>query len=286
MYFKPEVAQSVGLSIARALAPGGYLFLGHAETLRGLSQDFHLCHTHGTFYYQVKEGVELTGRTHWREDAPSPPTAFSPAPVVDPGDGWVHTIRKAAERIQALTRDPQPSAAPAQAVRAPTWDLALALDLLRRERFIDALALVRAYPPESVGDRDVLLLLAVLLAHNGELDAAEETCHRLLAIDELNAGAHYVLALCDEGKGDPRAAAEHDQVAVYLEPTFAMPRLHLGLLARRAGDRESARRELGQALMLLESEDPSRLLLFGGGFRREALVALCRAEFAAAGGRR
>ncbi|MGH3087155.1 MAG: CheR family methyltransferase, partial [Gammaproteobacteria bacterium] len=68
------------------------------------------------------------------------------------------------------------------------------------------------------------------------------------------------------------------------DPTFAMPRLHLGLLARRAGDREAARRELAQALSLLQREEASRLLLFGGGFVREALVALCRAELVAAGG--
>jgi chemotaxis protein methyltransferase CheR len=63
-----------------------------------------------------------------------------------------------------------------------------------------------------------------------------------------------------------------------------MPRLHLGLMARRAGDREGARRELGQALLLLKREDASRLLLFGGGFGREALIALCRAELLPAGG--
>ena len=106
----------------------------------------------------------------------------------------------------------------------------------------------------------------------------------LLEVDELNAGAHYALALCREGAGDARGAIDHDQVAVYLDGSFAMPRLHLGLMARKAGDREAARRELGHALELLEREDPSRVLLFGGGFRREALLALCRAEFAACGG--
>ena len=73
-------------------------------------------------------------------------------------------------------------------------------------------------------------------------------------------------------------------MAIYLDGSFAMPRLHLGLLARKGGDRETARRELAQALVLLQREDPSRLLLFGGGFRREALRALCRAELEACGG--
>jgi chemotaxis protein methyltransferase CheR len=64
-----------------------------------------------------------------------------------------------------------------------------------------------------------------------------------------------------------------------------MPRLHLGLLAKRAGDLAGARRELSQALLLLEREDSSRLLLFGGGFTRAGLVALCRAELAATEGK-
>jgi chemotaxis protein methyltransferase CheR len=282
MYFTPGGAQAVVARIARALAPGGYLFLGHAETLRGLSQQFHLCHTHGTFYYQLKAASDAGREIARSSSAEAPRFDPLPLPLVDASDGWVDAIRKAAERIQALSRTSHSAPEP----RAPAWDLARALELLRKERFAEALQLVRDFPPESARDPDVLLLQAVLLAHSAELTAAEETCHRLLGLDELNAGAHYVLALCREGSGDRRSAVDQDQAAIYLAPAFAMPRLHLGLLARRSGDRETARRELGQALQLLETEDPSRLLLFGGGFQRQALLALCRAELDAAGERR
>ena len=50
----PEVMKEVVERFARSLVPDGYLFLGHAETLRGLSHDFTLCHTHETFYYQKR----------------------------------------------------------------------------------------------------------------------------------------------------------------------------------------------------------------------------------------
>jgi chemotaxis protein methyltransferase CheR len=118
----------------------------------------------------------------------------------------------------------------------------------------------------------------VLLTHGGDLSAAQTVCREVLAIDEMNAGAHYSLALCREGVGDRAGAIDHDQTAAYLDPAFALPRLHLGLLARKSGDRAAARRDLSEALMLLEREDASRLLLFGGGFSRDALIALCRAE--------
>jgi chemotaxis protein methyltransferase CheR len=94
-----------------------------------------------------------------------------------------------------------------------------------------------------------------------------------------------VLGHCREQAADLDSAREHFRVAAYLDPEFAMPRLHLGLLARRCGERQVARRELAQALVLLKREDASRLLLFGGGFNREALMALCESVLKECGGR-
>lgn len=269
MYFPAEVQRRVVERIARSLAPGGFLFLGHAETLRGLSHDFHLRHTHGAFHYQRRDG------------GPRPPVPPLPRPL--PVDlSWVEAIHHASDRIQRLAR-PAVRTAPVPGPRAPMAELGRAIALLGEERHQEARQLLDSLPPEAARDPDALLIRAVLLTHGGGLAEAERACREILEVDELSAGAHYVMALCREGAGDRAGAAEHDEVAVYLDPAFAMPRLHLGLLARRAGDRETARRQLGEAALLLEREDTSRILLFGGGFGRESLLALCQAEIAACG---
>ena len=107
--------------------------------------------------------------------------------------------------------------------------------------------------------------------------AAQKAGERLVIVDVRSDDAW--------NQGHVAGAVNHNQVAAYLDPAFAMPRLRLGLLARRSGDRDAARRHLGQALLLFQREDPSRILLFGGGFKRDSLIALCRAELAASGGK-
>lgn len=278
MYFTPAQAQAVIERIAHALVPGGYFFLGHAETLRGLSNDFHLCHTHGTFYYQRKE-TPLAQHEIASSWVPVPEKRWQPQAVM--GDtAWIAEIQRASDRIQALSV-PVTEAAVGSAQAADTRtapNLHRALEYLHHERYDQTLEQLSALSAAHALDSDVLLLKAVSLSHSGALDAAEATCQTLLERDDLSAGAYYVLALCREGVGDLPGAVEHDQTAVYLDPGFAMPRLHLGLMARRQGDIVAARRDLGQALLLLQKEDASRVLLFGGGFKRETLIALCRAE--------
>jgi len=283
MYFSPAQAQAAVARIAAAMAPGGYLFLGHAETLRGLSQDFHLCHTHATFYYQRKE--------HSGQSAPAPELNQPPwsgaqiRPLLVDDPAWVNVIARAAQRIDALA-----GAAPragggglAGAALPAQPDLEQALSLLHKEQFEQSLALIEQLPQQHADDPDVLLLKAISLSQRNALAAAQAICQQLLERDELNSGAHYVLALCHEESGEHAAALARYRSAAYLDPGFALARLHIGLLERRMAEPEAARRDLAQALILLQHEDPSRLLLFGGGFPRSALVGLCRAELAALG---
>jgi len=284
MYFAQETAHRVIKRLSRALAPGGYLFLGHAENLRGLSLDFDLCHTHDTFYYCRKE--ELGRAFIPLPAAASAVTAPSVPLSIDWASSWLETVQRSSDRIRELTeKAPTRTVAPRPAAPlAAAFDLGLALELLAQERFAEALEVLNRLPPSSAQDADTVLLRAALLTHSDRLDAAELACAELLTLDRLNAGAHYLRALCRERRGDTAAAIEHAQAASYLEPSFAMPHLHLGLMARRTGDRDKAQRELSQAAVLLQREDSSRLLLFGGGFNRDGLIALCHSELERLGG--
>jgi chemotaxis protein methyltransferase CheR len=281
MYFTPAQAQTLIARISRALVPGGYLFLGHAETLRGVSDRYHLQHSHETFYYRLKEGLGAGPPV-------STPGSFAPdasrSPPVDPQLGWIGAIEQAAVRIRTLSaRGPSTASESTPAPRAGA-DLGRALELLKSEHFGAALEALDCNAA-SGADPDRLVLRAALLTHRGNLDEAERCCMELLALDELSAAAHYLLGLCRTGSSQPGAAIHHHEVAAYLDPGFAMPHVQLGLLLRRAGDSARAVRELQHALVLLRREDVSRLLLFGGGFGRDALIALCRAELASGGGR-
>jgi chemotaxis protein methyltransferase CheR len=267
MYFTPETARRVIDRLGRALVPSGFLFVGPAESLRGISDDFHVRHTHGTFYYQRREHTALS-----TEDRATRRSSTGPAPM----GSWVDIIRDATERVRAMSEGGSAFPPP----RAAQPDLAPAFELFERECFGDAIALLDTMPPATATSPDALLLRAALQTHTSDLAGAERTCAELLRHDTTNADAHYVIALCREAGGDLVTAKEHDRLAASLDPSFAMPFMHTGLLAKRSGDLELARSALGRAIALLERETTSRLVLFGGGFRRDALIALCRSHLA------
>jgi chemotaxis protein methyltransferase CheR len=291
MYMTPGAIRTIVTRFEEAIVPGGFLFLGSAETLRGYSQAFQLCHTHDTFYYQRRSRAAAR---HLSDSVFPVEVAAHRVSVAGPARAspdWLENIGKSSERIAQLTNiqiagmtaaDSSPDdevalATPAPAERSAAVQIAVATDLLRRERFQEAIEILRSLPGEAARDIDVQLLLAVILTQQGDIPAAERAARHILARDDLNAGAHYVCALCRESAGDPGGAREHNRLAAYLDPAFAMPHLHLALLAKAEGRPDEARQEFGIALRLLAQEDTSRILFFGGGFQREALVRLCRA---------
>ena len=64
IYFRPETVRAVVSRLRRALRPGGYLFMGHAETLGAGFLDFVRCQHHGGTYYRagVEEDVNYATR--------------------------------------------------------------------------------------------------------------------------------------------------------------------------------------------------------------------------------
>ncbi|MDG6109946.1 methyltransferase domain-containing protein [Dactylosporangium aurantiacum] len=239
MYLTPATAAALVARTTRALAPGGYLFLGHTDTLGSRPPALTVQHSHGTFYYQ--KGVR-----HQQPPEPRP---------AQPVRRRVHHQPRQRDHV---------------------------LHLVQEERFGDALAALDGIGTAEADRPDVMLVRGAVLAHLGDTGRAAAVCRRLLDRDALNPDAHHLLAECLEGDGETATALEHHRMAAHLDAGFAMPRLRLGLIARRRGDLGTAERELDRAVTLLRHESDERILLFGGGFGRGALIALCHAELAAA----
>lgn len=248
IYFTPSSARAVVDRIESLLVPGGYFFLSETENLRGITDAFELVSTAGSFYYRTRE-----------EPLPAPPPP--PVPV-------------------AAKPAPPPVAPPAP---APVANIVLedVLPLFARERFADVIdALASAVVPGR--EDDLLVYRAVAHLGMGAVAEAEALARRVVVEGDHPADAHMVMALAAEHQRDPVKAREHGHAALYLDPSFALARLNVGRIERREGRIADARRELRQALELLAHEKEPRIALFGGGFSRDGLVALCRSELALA----
>lgn len=169
-----------------------------------------------------------------------------------------------------------PNAAPRERTpRAPSYDTALSDEVARQPRP----GKPPAATPSSLS-RAVSMLIAsehfaetqAVLDHlrPGALPFAEECLLRTLLL--------FAQGQSRERRGDRAGALEFYQQALEIDPTLALPALRIGVLEGQRGSRELARHALEQAAMRLPYEPLDRLILFGGGAPRDALLAQCQRE--------
>ena len=269
MYLTEQHARSIVERFARTLAPGGYLFLGHAEMLRDYAAlGLELRHTHGTFYYQ---------RASHAGSPPAPRLVTQPSPRLTADDRWFEDIGNASKRVGALADVVIATKAPTR----PQDPLAAIRDLVREERFDDARAALAELPAAMAAQPDVVLLRAAIATQTGDTATAEVACSELLADPARRASANYLLAIVADAAGDGARSEARARQALADDPTFAMAEIHLAFVARRHHDRAAVAAHLTRAVALLECESDSRLELIAGGFSRMALLRMCRAELEA-----
>ena len=305
IYFSERSLRAAVARLADALAPGGFLFLGHSENLRGISDAFVQCHSHDTFYYRKKPGGGSFGARYGASSGSSSASSSAASsrssvsseastsgaslvPVNARSLSWFDAIGDSARRVAELTSEKTPSVSAAPLVQntpapaGPVVNLLPVLEHIAAERFDAALALIEQIPRER-RNTAVMLATATIYCGQGRLTESQRACQRLLDGKSHVAEAHYLLGLCHEHAGDSERAQRCYQQAVRADARFAMAPLRLGAVLRRRSQRDLARVALRQALELLANETAERVLLFGGGFQRDALIRLCRAELYALG---
>ena len=263
IYFRAETIRQIIARFAACLSPGGYLFLGHAETLQSLSDRFARHHQHGAFYYQLKPpapprqaslpssasaAVPRTAVPAAKEAPlpPSPPSFAAPPPVAPPPDP------------EALCRE--------------------GLAAFDREAFAAADALfdrALAVRPDLVR---ALVGKGLLCANRGAYQDARQWCARALRLDDLCAEAYLLRGLIlDMEEQLERALVEYQKV-LWLDREFVMAHYLAARVHERLGRDEDRRRALRNTIRALEKRAGVDIVPFSGGLSPAVLLELCRRQ--------
>jgi chemotaxis protein methyltransferase CheR len=279
IYFDRDTTRSLMDRFHRSLDDGGYLFLGHAETLWQITDAFRLVTLGDAFVYRRIDPPKVERRIglgalkafgwrsgspqHTAEPAPAP-TVTSPAPaaVVGPVDVPAQAVpggrpAPASPRLHTHVREPAP--APVQ----PVFDYLPSLQLVHQELKAGRY-LLAAEMAESLAAREPLLaeahyLRGMALCNQGRDRDALDPLRKAVFLDSNSGFAHFLLAGALSRLGESSAAAVSYRAAAET-------------LGRRAGDAVAAElggRSIAELVVLCRSlagtsEDKAKRATSGG----------------------
>ncbi len=233
MYFDKDTFRAINRKLAEAVASGGYLFLGGAETVLHDSGALRL-EKHGeTFLYHKPEGT---------------PAGLPPDMPVPPA------VRRAEFR-RATGMLGTPAAAVAKPFHGGTGPLT---PLPFRDDVESEL------PPE-----EGRLGQALMLVDMGDFAGASVLCHAALEEDPFRPAAHFLLGLARRLQGSYQEAVHQFRAAAYLQPDDWLAPFHLAESYRALERSEDAIREYKSCIARMESGGPEPAPALLGGFAPE-----------------
>jgi len=263
IYFRLESTRRVVANYFNSLNPGGYLFIGHSETLSSISDDFEPLEVDGVFLYRKPKTKRLFAPARPRvaavPDRPVPPVAVAPEPV------------------RARRTPPPASAGAPAAVALPAHGdlIAEAKQSLAHGRPERALEIVAGILERDPNNADAHLLSAYVHADSGDYVQALEACHRALSINPLLPVARYILGIIHQRQGDPIRAVSELKKTIYIDSEFALAHLNLANIYKAQRKWEDAAREYENALRALYKSPEGAWTEFLGGFKADLLAKTC-----------
>ena len=284
IYFRLESTRRVVSNFYNSLNDGGYLFIGHSETLTSITDQFEPVEIGGVFLYRKStrekrwHGFSAAGSQFVTGSASG---SLRPRQADAPPDGPSETERDEQrvarqERIAQRERDRR---AEAEVAAAGASSVAEMLQLAR-QAFADARPdeverLIGLVLIADRGNADAHLLSAYVHADRGDYDAALAACMRALAVNPLLPGARYILGVIHQRQGDLVRAVSEFKKTIYIDSDFALAHLNLGNIYKQQGRFDAATREYENALRALYANPEGEWVHFLGGWKADVLLRTC-----------
>ena len=287
IYFRPESTRRVIDNFCNSLNPGGYLFVGHSETLTSISDRFESVEVGGVFLYRKPPakprifGSRLpTGSTR-RERTPRVDplqSRKSEHGTVSRGDLRRATAEETRSR-RAARAVPVPVPEPTSADNGEPGEVeelvAEARHLLEigepaRARSVADLALAK--DKRHIGG---LLARAHANADTGDIEAAIADASEALRVDSMLASGHYILGIIYLRQNDIPKALDEFKRTIYISQDFVLAHFNMANLYRAREAFDDACREYENSLKALYLSPNGEWTEFLGGFKPDLLAMTC-----------
>jgi len=279
IYFRLESTRRVVQNFYNALNPGGYLFIGHSETLTSISDQFEAVEVGGVFLYRkpVSKRLLSFGDIVSRRSA---------SKTVEPRAASRVAMRRPAtpatpQQPRRQPASPRPIEPPTESPAVPAAGtdsgqlVARAHALLEQAQATDALALAREAIELEPGNTEAHLVAAFAFADLGQLDEAMAQAQLVLDSYPLTAGARYILGIIHQQRGDLDRALSEYKRTVYIDRDFVLAHFAIANIYRARGQNSDACREYENTLRALYVKPDGQWTAFLGGFRPDLLSKTC-----------
>lgn len=272
IYFRLATTRVLVERFSRCLRPHGYFFMGHAETMANISDQFLRLQHKGGFFYRRKDLFADAGggRTVGVERAPETAAARPSLPLRE----------KTAEALPI----PAISAKTTGVVEVPPPPLAME-ELLRDAELAFAQENYKTASQKyamvlEINPRHAIALVGqgFIFANQEDYAAALACCAEALQADDLCAGAYFLRGLIFDLQGGTDAAISEYRKALLLEAGLVMAHYNLSKIFHRQGRHEDARRELNNTRRLLEKIPGEAQIPYSGGLSRAVFLEVCRED--------
>ncbi len=260
IYFKLESTRRVVHNFFRSLNPGGYLFVGHSETLTSISDEF--------------EPVEIGGVFLYRK--PRPRRQSFSALIADRTAAMRSDGRSDRRRVFSERRQDVHVEDSSGEVELSDSDLLLqAKAAVAAGQAIKALSLTQEILLAEPDNMEALLLRAWARLDTGDLEGAKEDAYATLEADPLLATARYILGMIHLRTDDTEGAVAEFKRTIYSDPEFVLAHLNLGNIYKARGSLDTAYRYYENAVKAIYNNPEGEWTTFMGGFKLDLLVQTC-----------
>ena len=295
IYFRPDSTRRVVNNFYESLNPGGYLFIGHSETLTSISERFEPVEVGGVFLYRkpvdrpmFSSGFESAVRPVRSErlrtaELPSSRPAQPPAEEGGGRERKTPTPRARSHASAQSQRKAPPGRSPAppgehHGSGAPTESekiVAEARALLDSGEPLRARAMAELVLATDPGHVAALLVRAHASADAGDLPLAIADATHALKVDPLLASARYILGIIYLRQEDQARALNEFKRTIYIDSDYVLAHFNLANIYRAMGDTDDACREYENTLRSLYVNPLGEWTEFLGGFKPDLLAKTC-----------